>query len=330
MKLIIQIPAYNEADILPTTIQSLPNELPGIDQIEILVIDDGSDDGTAEIAKSLGVQHVLQLQKHTGLAAAFIRGLETALQNGADVIVNTDADNQYYAEDIIILIEPILSGQADLVVGDRGVGDLKDFSASKRILQRFGSWVMAKASGVKTPDATSGFRAISREAALRTLVQSEYSYTLETLIQAGARQISVAYIPIRTNPQTRPSRLMKSIPQYIAHSGTTIIRAYTMYSPLKIFSMIAILLILGGVMLGARYMYFYLIGRGAGHVQSVIFGAVLMIVGFQVLLIGLLADLVGFNRQILEEVLYRIRRIELSENSDFSTETNQQNDNTIL
>lgn len=315
MKLIIQIPAYNEAEILPTTIHSLPKEIPGIDQIEFLLVDDGSDDGTDKVAQILGIHHIIRLPDHTGLAAAFMHGLESSLSAGADIIVNTDADNQYNADDITKLIAPILTGEADLVIGDRGVADLEDFSPSKRFLQRFGSWVVAVASGLKVPDATSGFRAISREAALRTLVQSGYSYTLETLIQAGARQISVAHIPIRTNPQTRPSRLIKNIPQYVAHSGTTIIRAYTMYRPLKIFSIIALLLIFGGIALGIRYMYFYFNGRGAGHIQSVIFAAVLMIVGFQTLLIGLLADLVGFNRQILEELIYRIRRIELREKS---------------
>ena len=312
MKLIIQIPAYNEAKLLNTTIQALPKELPRINEIEILVVDDGSTDGTAEVAESLGVHHVVRLPRHTGLAGAFVIGLETCLKFGADLIVNTDADNQYNAGDIQHLIEPITTGQADIVIGDRGIAKLGSFSTSKRLLQRFGSWIITQASGADTPDATSGFRAISREAALRTLVLSEYSYTLETLIQAGARRMKVAYVPVRTNPQTRPSRLMRSIPHYIANSSTTIMRAYTMYRPLRVFTILAMLIILGGLALGMRFTYFYIIGRGAGHVQSLILSAVLLIVGFQVLLIGLLADLIGFNRLILEELLYRFRRSELS------------------
>jgi glycosyltransferase involved in cell wall biosynthesis len=312
VKLIIQIPAYNEAELLPTTVHALPKELPGIDQIEILVVDDGSTDSTAEVAKSLGVHHVVRLPRHMGLAGAFVVALESCLKFGADLIVNTDADNQYNAGDIQHLIEPITNGQADIVIGDRGIAKLGSFSTSKRLLQRFGSWVIAQASGADTPDATSGFRAISREAALRTLVLSEYSYTLETLIQAGARRMKVAYVPVRTNPQTRPSRLMRSMPHYIANSSTTIMRAYTMYRPLRVFTILAMLIILGGLALGMRFTYFYIIGRGAGHVQSLILSAVLLIVGFQVLLIGLLADLIGFNRLILEELLYRFRRSELS------------------
>jgi glycosyltransferase involved in cell wall biosynthesis len=312
VKLIIQIPAFNEAELLPTTVQALPKELPGIDQIEFLVVDDGSTDGTAEVAESLGVHHVVRLPRHTGLAGAFVVGLEYCLKNGADLIVNTDADNQYNADDILLLVEPIITGQADIVVGDRGIAELNSFSTTKRLLQRFGSWVIAQASGADTPDATSGFRAISREAALRTLVLSEYSYTLETLIQAGARRMKVAYVPVHTNPQTRSSRLMRSMPHYIANSSTTIMRAYTMYRPLRVFTILAGLIILGGLALGMRFTYFYILGRGAGHVQSVILAAVLLIVGFQVLLIGLLADLIGFNRLILEELLYRFRRSELS------------------
>ncbi len=219
MKLIIQIPCYNEAQTLPITLKELPRQFPGIDQVEFLVIDDGSEDGTAQVAEENGVQHVVRLNPHRGLAAGFTAGLEACLRQGADIIINTDADNQYNAEDMQRLIAPILSGQAEVVVGDRGVASLSSFSPSKRLLQRLGSWVVARASGLKTPDATSGFRAISREAALRTLVLSEYSYTLETLIQAGHRGMAVAYVPIRTNPHTRPSRLIRSIPQYLAIFG---------------------------------------------------------------------------------------------------------------
>jgi glycosyltransferase involved in cell wall biosynthesis len=296
---------------LPATLDVLPRQLAGVDIIETLVIDDGSQDDTARVAEAHGVKYVVQLNTHRGLAAGFMAGLDACLRNGADLIVNTDADNQYNAEDIQRLIAPILDRQADIVVGDRGVASLEAFSPVKRSLQRLGSWVIARASGLNTPDATSGFRALSREAALRTLVLSEYSYTLETLIQAGNRGISVAYVPVRTNPNTRPSRLIRSIPHYLTYSGTTIVRAYTMYRPLHVFSTLGSLLILTGMLLALRFLYFYFIGQGGGHIQSVILSAILLIIGFQILLIGLLADLISGNRKILEEVLYRLRRVEL-------------------
>ncbi len=320
MKLIIQIPCFNEADTLPETIQALPRQLVGVDTIEYLVVDDGSQDNTAEIAKEVGVHHIIRMKEHVGLALGFTTGIEACLQKQADLIVNTDADNQYNAEDIQHLINPILNGKADLVIGDRGVATLQNFSPVKRWLQRAGSWVIERASGVKTPDATSGFRALSRRAALHTLVLSEYSYTLETLIQAGSKRMAVAYVPVRTNPQTRPSRLMRSIPHYLANSGTTIVRAYTMYKPLQVFTALGGIFLLAGAGLGLRFLYYFLIGQGAGHIQSIILAAVLLIVGFQICLIGLLADLIGFNRKILEDIFYRVRRIELGdherENSD--------------
>ena len=311
MKLIIQIPCYNEAQTLPITLKQLPRQFPGIDQVEYLVIDDGSEDGTAQVAVESGVHHVVRLNPHRGLAAGFTSGLEACVHFGADIIINTDADNQYNAEDMQHLIAPILSRQAEIVVGDRGVANLSAFSFPKRLLQRLGSWVVAQASGLRIPDATSGFRAISREAALRTLVLSEYSYTLETLIQAGDRGMAVAYVPIRTNPHTRPSRLIRSIPQYLADSGATIVRAYAMYRPLRIFTGLASLVIFFGLILAFRFLYFWTLGQGGGHLQSVILSAVLLIVGFQTLLIGLVADLIGFNRMILEELLYRSRRAEV-------------------
>jgi len=312
LKLIIQIPCYNEAQTLAQTIQALPRQVAGIDHVEFLVIDDGSTDGTSQVAEQSGVQHVVRLPHHMGLASGFVAGIEASLKSGADIIVNTDADNQYQASDIERLVAPILQGKADIVVGDRGVATLANFSPVKRILQRLGSWVIAQASGTPTPDATSGFRAISREAALRTLVLSEYSYTLETLIQAGSRRMAVAYIPVSTNPQTRPSRLMRNIPHYLANSGATILRAYTMYRPLRVFSGLGWAMILLGLLLGLRFIYLnYIVGQGSGLIQSVILSAVLLIVGFQVMLIGLLADLIGFNRKILEEVLYRLRRLEV-------------------
>jgi glycosyltransferase involved in cell wall biosynthesis len=313
MKLIIQIPCLNEEATLPETIAALPRQIEGVNEVELLVIDDGSTDRTVEVARECGVEHIVRLTNNRGLAAAFQAGLDACLKLGADLIVNTDADNQYHAGDIPALLAPILTGRADLVVGDRGVASEESFSPVKRMLQRFGSWVIGRASGIPTPDATSGFRALSREAALRTLVLSRYSYTLETLIQAGASRIPTIFVPVRTNPPTRPSRLMRSIPDYLAHSAVTIVRAYAMYQSLRVFFTIGGVLLLVGLGLGVRYLHFVSIGQGAGHIQSVILAAVLLIAGFQVLLIGLVADLIGFNRRILEEINYRVRKMELGE-----------------
>jgi glycosyltransferase involved in cell wall biosynthesis len=285
--------------------------LPGVDVVEVLVIDDGSTDRTAAVARELGVDHIVTLKQNQGLAYAFMAGLEAALEAGADVIVNTDADNQYRGEDIGHLVQPLLEGRADIVVGDRGVAALEHFSPLKRLLQRWGSWVVEKAAGIPIPDATSGFRAFTREAALRLTVLSDYTYTLETLIQAGARRMSVVYVPIRTNPQTRQSRLISNIPSFLAISAVTILRFYAMYRPLRLFLSIGALMIAGGVALGVRFLYYFLTGPGIGKVQSLILAAILTIVGFQVCLIGLMADLVRLNRKMLEDVLYRVRRGEL-------------------
>ncbi len=325
MKLIIQIPCHNEAQVITHTIQSLPTRLDGFDSIEYLVVDDGSKDGTAEVALAAGAHHLVSLPGHLGLAAAFTSGLDACIKQGADVIVNTDADNQYHAEDIDLLVKPIIEGRAQIVVGDRGVATSENFSASKRILQRMGSWVVAQISGMNIPDATSGFRALSREAALRTLVLNDYSYTLETLIQAGARRMPVEYVKIRTNPQTRPSRLIRSIPHYLAISIGTIVRSYTMYRPLRVFSILGGVFILFGLGLAGRFAYYYVIGQGNGHIQSVVLSAVLLIVGFQVILIGLVADLIGFNRKILEELLYRTKCLETGASSDTQTADVAQN-----
>jgi glycosyltransferase involved in cell wall biosynthesis len=310
MKLIIQIPCYNEAETLPITLRELPRTLPGIDEIEWLVMDDGSTDQTVEVARTLGVHHIGRFPQNRGLGRAFVAGLEMALSAGADIIVNTDADNQYDASNIPQLIAPILDHRAEIVVGDRGVANLAHFSPTKRLLQRIGSWVVQSASGLNVPDATSGFRAFSREAALRITVLSDYSYTLETLIQAGARRLGVAYVPINARPQTRESRLMRSIPHYLTQSTLTIVRSYAMYQPLRIFLMLGIGMIVLGFVPGIRFLYYFIVSQSAGHVQSLILSAVLWIVGFQIVLIGLLADLIGFNRKILEETLYRLRKID--------------------
>lgn len=308
MKLIIQIPCYNEAESIADTLSLLPRQIDGFDQIEYLIIDDGSTDATAEVARAAGAHHVARLPHHAGLALAFTTGLDASLKLGADVIVNTDADNQYDASDIPLLVGPILLGEAELVVGDRGVATLENFSPLKRKLQSIGSRVVSQAAGLAIPDATSGFRALTREVALRTMVLSEYSYTLETLIQAGHQHTRVIFVPIHTNPPRRPSRLMRGITDYLKNSTITIIRSYAMYRPLRVFTSLSILFLGLGFALGVRFLIFYLQGVGGGHVQSLILAAVLSIVGFQTLLIGLLADLIAFNRKILEEMLYRLRK----------------------
>jgi glycosyltransferase involved in cell wall biosynthesis len=313
VKLIIQIPCYNEAQTLPKTLADLPSAIAGVDQIEYLIIDDGSRDETVAVAQALGVHHIVRHPHNMGLARAFASGVEAALAQGADIIVNTDADNQYMGADLPKLVEPILAGCAEIVVGDREVGSVPYFSPLKRQLQRLGSWVMGQAAGLQVPDATSGYRAFTREAALRMLVLSSYSYTLETLIQAGARRTAVHFVPIRTNPPTRPSRLMRGLLQFLSNSSITILRAYTLYRPLRVFLWLGGLSLAGGLLLGIRFIYFYLNGQGNGHVQSLILAAILLIVGFQIVLIGLLADLIGFNRKIMEEVLYRIRKLEVLE-----------------
>lgn len=312
MKLIIQIPCYNEEHTLPATLAELPRSLSGVDEIEYLIINDGSTDRTAEVAAAHGVQHILNLPYHQGLARGFTAGLEACLKHGADIIVNTDADNQYSAADIPTLIAPILAGRAQLVVGNRGVGSLPQFSPFKRQLQRLGSWVVSQAAGFPISDATSGFRALSREAALRTLVLSRYSYTLETLIQAGAHGIPVVHVPVRVNPQTRPSRLMKSSAHYIRNAIPMIVRAYTLYQPLRVFTLLGSLLILLGSLPGIRFLYAYFTNGGqTGMIQSLLLAAILIIVGFQTLLIGIVSDLVSSNRKILEDLLYRAKKAEI-------------------
>jgi len=298
---------------LPRTLRLLPRQLDGFDQVEILVIDDGSADETAKAALESGADHVVVLPHHCGLAQAFMAGLDACVRLGADVIVNTDADNQYEAQDIAKLVQPIIEGKAELVIGDRGVATLKYFAPVKRKLQVLGSWAVSQAAGIAIPDATSGFRAMTREVALRTNVLSRYSYTLESLIQAGNIGIRVAHVPVRTNPPQRPSRLIHSIFDYIQRSGSTIMRAYAMYRPLRVFFLIGSLVFGVGVLIGLRFVYFFIQGQGSGHIQSLILAAVLLILGFQTFLIGLVADLISFNRKLLEEILYRMRKGEPGE-----------------
>ena len=311
-KLIIQIPCLNEASTLPATLRDLPTRIPGIDRIEVLVIDDGSTDDTADVARSCGVDHVVRFRAHKGLAAAFMTGLDAALKLGADIIVNTDADNQYVGKDISTLVQPILRLEADMVIGDRNVRTLRHMPRVKRWLQLFGSWVVRQVSNTRVPDTTSGFRAYSREAALRQTIVSDFSYTLESIIQAGKKRMAIAHVPVATNENTRNSRLFDSVFTYIKKSAATIVRIYTMYEPLKVFSVTGGIVFLSGFLVSLRFLFLYLDGQGQGNVQSLILSAVLMIVGFQVILIGLVADAIASNRRLTEELLFRLRSIELS------------------
>jgi len=311
VKLIIQIPCYNEAQTLPVTLAHLPREIEGVDAIEILVVDDGSEDETVQVARQLGVHHIVRLNRNKGLATGFTAGLDACLRLGADLIVNTDADNQYSGEDIAKLVRPILAHEADLVIGDRNTGAIEHFSWTKKRLQWLGSWFIRQLSGTTIPDATSGFRALSRDAALRMNVLSKFTYTLETIIQAGKKNIAMTHVPVEINPKLRESRLFSSNWSYIKKSLATIVRIYTMYEPLKMFSYIGGTIFGLGLLLGLRFMYYYLTTGGAGHIQSLILAAVLLIVGFQIFVMGLLADIIGSNRQLIENILYRVRKMEL-------------------
>jgi glycosyltransferase involved in cell wall biosynthesis len=312
-KLIIQIPCLNEAATLPATLADLPKSIPGIDVIESLVVDDGSRDGTADVARACGVDHVVRMTRNKGLAAAFAAGIDASLKRGADYIVNTDADNQYAGHDIPKLLAPLIRGEADIVIGDRNIAELEHMSWRKRQLQRLGSWVVRQVSNTTVPDTTSGFRAYTREAALRMTIVSEFSYTLETIIQAGKKRMAIAHVPVVTNPRTRESRLFDSIFSYIKRSSATIVRIYAMYEPLKVFTYIGMVLFSLGLALVVRFLYQYFTDftGGGRYVQSLIISAVLMIVGFQVLLIGLLADVISANRKLLEDLVYRVRKLEV-------------------
>lgn len=310
-KLIIQIPCLNEAETLPRVLGELPRRIDGIDVIEVLVVDDGSTDDTSAVARRHGVPHIVRFRRHKGLAAAFKAGIDAALMLGADVIVNTDADSQYPGSDIPRLLAPIVAGSADIVIGDRNIADVEHMSRSKRWLQRFGSWVVRQVSNTKVPDATSGFRAYTREAALRMTIVSDYSYTLESIIQAGKGRMAIAHVPITSNAKTRPSRLFDSVFTYVKNSAATIVRVYAMYEPLKVFTYVGASVFLAGLAVSIRFLVYYFMNQGAGHVQSLVLSAVLLIVGFQIVLIGLLADVISGTRKLIEDVLYRVRRMEL-------------------
>ncbi len=313
MKLVIQIPCFNEEQTLPETLADLPLTLEGIDSIEVVVIDDGSTDATSDVARSLGVAQVVRSPVNQGLARAFSAGLDCALKRGADVIVNTDADNQYSGACIEKLIAPILHHEADVVIGDRNPTQLAHFSIFKRLMQGFGSWVVRGLSGTDVPDATSGFRAFSRDAAMRMNVVSDFTYTLETIIQAGQKQLFVTHVPVDVNKVERPSRLFANLRIYVARSISTIVRIYALYNPLRVFTYLGCALLAGGFVIGARFLYYYLTYGGGGQIQSLILAAVLLISGFQAVLFGLIADLIGSNRRMIEDTLLRVRRLELGE-----------------
>jgi glycosyltransferase involved in cell wall biosynthesis len=316
VKLVIQIPCLDEEASLAETIAALPKRLRGIDQIEVIVIDDGSEDATAEVARAAGVAEVVRFPQHQGLARAFAAGLDRALKRGADVIVNTDADNQYCAADIEALIAPILAGEADMVIGDRDPANLRHFSPAKRVLQRLGSWAVRQLSGTGVPDATSGFRAISRGAALKLNVLSDFTYTLETIIQAGKKQIAVTHVPVRARETERPSRLFSGPSHYIRRSASTLVRMYALYEPFKIFALLGGSMLAVSLLLGLRFVFYFVRDGGAGHLQSIILAAALLTIGFITILFGMLADLIGRNRQLVEETLLRVRRLELELSRD--------------
>jgi glycosyltransferase involved in cell wall biosynthesis len=310
MKVIVQIPCYNEEATLPQTIADIPRRIDGVERVEVLVVDDGSSDDTAGAARRAGADHVVRHTRNRGLARAFRTGIDTSLALGADVLVNTDADNQYAGSAIPELIRPILEGRADIVIGDRGTDRLPHFSRSKRRLQSLGSLVVRRLSGTSVPDTVSGFRALSRAAALRLNVVSSFSYTIEMLIQAGNERMAVASVPVPVNPQTRESRLFRSVPQFLLQSLRTMVRTYTMYKPLRVFTGLGLTLVLIGALPVTRFLVFFFQGQGGGHLQSLVLGGVLLVSGFVSLLVGIVADLIAVNRSLLEDLLEKVRRLE--------------------
>lgn len=311
MKLIIQIPCYNEAETLSMTLNDLPKHIDGIDIIEYLVINDGSDDETERIALEAGVHHIVHHKRNLGLAKGFLNGIDLALRQGADIIVNTDADNQYCGEDIVKLVQPILDKQADIVIGERPIDEIEEFSWFKKKLQRFGSWVVRVASKTDIPDAPSGFRAYSRKAAMRINVNNEYTYTLETLVQAGRNKMAIMSVPVRTNPELRTSRLMNSTWSYIKKSGLTILRALLMYRPLMVFTTISAVFLLAGMAVGGRFLWLHFTEGGGGHIQSLILTMLLIVIGVQSLMLGFQADVIAANRKLLEDIQFRTKKLQL-------------------
>lgn len=315
MKLVIQIPCYNEEATLGIALAALPREVPGFDVVEWLIIDDGSADRTAQVAREHGVEHILRFTRNQGLAAAFTAGLDAAVAAGADVVVNTDADNQYDTSFIPALTEPILNGRADLVIGARPIQSIEHFSGLKKLLQSLGSWVVRAASNTDIPDAPSGFRAMSRQAAMELRVFNEYTYTLETIIQAGQKRLAVTSVPVKVNADLRPSRLVRSIPSYVWRSLVVICRIFITYKPFLVFTVAGAAITVLGLLLSGRFLYFFATGRGEGHVQSVILAALLLGVGFFLAVAGIMADLISVNRKLLERLDYRLRRMELGEHA---------------
>jgi len=310
MKLVVQIPCYNEEETLPLTVRDIPRQIDGVDQVEILVIDDGSTDNTISVAKEIGVDHIVKNIRNRGLARTFFTGLDASLRLGADIIVNTDGDNQYRGQDIPKLIAPILKGKADIVIGDRDTDKISHFSGSKKRLQKLGSLIVRVLSDTDVLDAVSGFRAFSREAAMQTNIVADFSYTIETIIQGSHKRMAIANVPVGTNPESRESRLFNSTSRFIARSIATMIRSYTMYRPLRVFLYIGLLFIVGGLIPSVRFLIYFFAGESSGHIQSLILAAILFIIGFNVLMIGLVADIISLNRRLIEETLLRVKRIE--------------------
>ena len=329
MKLIIQIPCYNEAETLEIALNDLPKHIDGIDEIEYLIIDDGSTDKTVEVAVNWGVHHVVSFARNKGLAKGFMAGLDACLSYGADIIVNTDADNQYCGEDIAALVKPILEGKADIVIGERPIDKTPHFSWLKKKLQHFGSWVVRMASRTGIPDAPSGFRAFSREAAMHINVVNEYTYTLETIVQAGRNKMAITSVPIRTNPQLRESRLFHSMGGYIKKSMLTILRALLMYRSLAVLTAVGLIPFLIGLGIGIRFLVFYFSGNSAGHVQSLILACTLMIIGFMTFVIGLLADVISANRKIMEDVQYHVRKLYYDEENRINKKEDNDGNNNL-